>query len=353
LKEVRSKELELIFPSGTRLIALPGWKNPRLVYEAGSVCQCWTDAGLLDAYSLQGRIRRHILRIIAPLWPPRILSSGSSIPDVDRFVKGLSLPFVRKAVIVGRNDLRQKWTVIFIDGNSRPLAFLKYGEKPFARERVTHEAKILADLPQGAGPALLKDGELGSGRAFVMEPVSGQRFPRRPFCAMARNGIFGWIDRMGMKTVKAEVHPAFMRLRQQASLHSNLLCVVESCLQAVSGTDLPEGWQHGDPAPWNFRIVISGEVVAIDWEDAVSDGCPLFDLIYYVIQSHFFLRGADVSQAFLQSMDWLAKKEFFGQPADALVRLSAFDAWSRGKRDGQADAHPLQKFRLSVVNYKP
>lgn len=46
-------------------------------------------------------------------------------------------------------------------------------------------------------------------------------------------------------------------------------------------TEFPTVWIHGDFAPWNLKIRPNGQLVAVDWESAETNGLPLFDLIYF------------------------------------------------------------------------
>lgn len=354
----------MFFSSSAPLIALPNWNQPRLVLEGGCTSQRWQDAASLDAYSLTGRMRRNALRSMSVLLPTHSLAGGTALPIGDSFVEELALSFVRKVVIVGRTDQRQKWTVVFLDSKAQPVVFLKYGQKEQARKRILHEADTLANLPRGAGPMLMKQGELASGNAFVMMPVDGEYIARHPLSSEARKQVCSWVDLLAVgQDVKIDQHPAVLRMRKEVEGYrlmdvegaGSLLTIndqLNNWLVPLRERTWPMGWQHGDAAPWNLRVAASGQVSAIDWEDAVSEGCPLFDLVYYVIQTHFFLKGAHVDRAFGQACDWLRRKGLSPQESRSMVKLAAYDAFSRWQCDGWKENHPLQRFRLKIVDHQ-
>ena len=63
LRAIKSDVLPLIFAAGQSLLALPGWNQPRVIFEAGSSVQRWHDAGYQDAYYKQAqRVRTLVIR---------------------------------------------------------------------------------------------------------------------------------------------------------------------------------------------------------------------------------------------------------------------------------------------------
>jgi len=344
--------LGLFFRKGCRLAILPSWRSPRLIMEADNRGSLWRDARFFDAYSLKGRMRRLILRNIAPVLPSKKLSVGEAIPEVDRVLENLGLPIVRKAVVVGYNDQRQKWVVIGLDAASRPLAYVKYGERPMAVKRIDHEAAALSVLPPRTGPELLWHGGLGQGRAFAMKPVDGYPAGPDPFADQERAALGAWLDRLCSTgyEVPAHKHPAIHRVIDQHGFPEDR---IGSLLQSLSARQWSMAWQHGDVTPWNIlhRSACPEEVCAIDWEDAVPDGFPLFDLVYYVLQAHFLLRGGKIVPAIDQARAWLCDRGLTEQEADSIIRLGACEAWLRWKADGWAGNAPIQQFRRAVADY--
>ena len=65
-----------------------------------------------------------------------------------------------------------------------------------------------------------------------------------------------------------------------------LLCMLS---EIDASWHLPSVWVHGDFAPWNLVKRQGGSIAALDWENALPRGLPLFDLIYFIsIQAFLF-----------------------------------------------------------------
>jgi thymidylate kinase len=80
---------------------------------------------------------------------------------------------------------------------------------------------------------------------------------------------------------------------------------------AVGLTDTPDaigGWAHGDAAPWNLLRARSGWAL-VDWEVALEDAPPFYDVFHYVVQSHAALgrpRRADLLRG-IQGYGWIGE----------------------------------------------
>ena len=333
--------LPLIFAAGQTLLALPGWNRPRVIFEAGSPVQRWYDAGYQDAYTPLGRCRRLLLKCKALVAHPRHFMGNDASPVLPSFISELGLLTSRWVAIVGRNDQRQKWTLISLGNNSQPLAFMKYGETTISQSRVLNEAQILEALPPGLGPQLLKWGTVARGVALVMTVLKGQSLVHRPLSLQTRCMVFEWINRLSEgQSARGAEHPAIGKREFPLEMHA----VVERLAEDA----WPLGWQHGDATPWNLIETRDAGVLAIDWEDARADGCPLLDIVYYVLQTHFFLRHTQAGHARLVACEWLRAWGVSKQKALALVRLSAYDAWERWQADGWHANHPVQLYRKQI-----
>jgi hypothetical protein len=54
---------------------------------------------------------------------------------------------------------------------------------------------------------------------------------------------------------------------------------------------------HGDFAPWNLKPQVHGELGVIDWEDAVQEGFPLWDLCHFhYVQAYLFGDNTHIEQ---------------------------------------------------------
>jgi hypothetical protein len=342
--------LLLIYPAHTRLVALPAWNSPRVVFEAGPWAGRWSAAGHLDAYSRRGRLQRNVLRCAAMVMPGRVPEGDADSPSLVRFVNEMGVEFRRSVVLVGRADHRQKWTMICLGDGDRPVAYVKYGEKEAAQKQVVYEGNILRDLPVQWGPEPMRVDRVAGGVALLMRPVEGQAITKRPLSPVSQHAVMRLVERgisaqPSCQGARGALHPAMTEREWPEALRPSL--------DVLADTPLPVGWQHGDLTPWNIRIDPSGGVTAIDWEDARRDGCPWFDLVYYVIQTHHHLMGSRMQAARRDALRWLCVAGHGSTTSDALLRVAACDAWLRWRANGWPDEHPSQRFRQAVWSNIP
>jgi hypothetical protein len=55
---------------------------------------------------------------------------------------------------------------------------------------------------------------------------------------------------------------------------------------------LPTVWEHRDFAAWNVLVAPDGALSVLDWEGAIPDGLPGFDLLYFLAHQAFYLEDA-------------------------------------------------------------
>jgi hypothetical protein len=227
-----------------------------------------------------------------------------------------------------------------LDERGEILGYLKYGEKQVARKRLKQESRMLGNLPEGAGPVLLKFGPFGAGDALVTTTLVGKRVPitLRPDEALTE--FLATLD--VSCPVPLEVHPWVRFVRAQPGSD------VEFPLEALAGRDWPVVLQHGDFAPWNLLRRPDGRFGAIDWEYGSLEGFPYLDLAFHVLQIQALIyrrvpqRAAEYAIKYLTRQPRLALSQ--GE-AGALVRLAAYDAFLKSREDGG----PEYAGRTSVV----
>jgi hypothetical protein len=333
--------LTLVYPSGALLVASPSWEDPRLVFEAGPFPWRWQASKHLDAYSFLGRVKRNFLRIATLAKFAQPLVGGCETPKFARWLEDSGIGHARRIVLVGRKDQRQKWTTICVDSIGRPVAYLKYGEKEASQRQVVVESEILKRLPMGLGPELLRVDTIGTGVALLMRPVQGRPVVSNPLADATERAIRVFMRCCAVgRPVRALAHPAIKSRDWPDDLRDALTCLAE--------VEMPIGWQHGDLTPWNLRIAPTGTVAAIDWEDALEAGCPWFDVVYFVLQTHQFLRDACPQRAIKDSVRWLMRVGLNRSQSVALTRVAACDAWLRWREQGWLDEHALQRFRMKI-----
>jgi hypothetical protein len=163
------------FPPGTRVLALPNWKHPRLYLPAQSFFQNWQDSAFYPASRFLARVYRVSLRTRAAVGLGETRKVQSSHWPLGEFTREV-LPEAESVVtLVGTPGPAQKITVRVLDGRGEVLAYLKYAEKEAARKRLRQECRMLHHLPGGAGPEVLKFGPFADGEALLITALTGKR----------------------------------------------------------------------------------------------------------------------------------------------------------------------------------
>jgi len=301
-------------------------------------------------------------------------------------------------------DPKQKLVAKVLDRTGRDLGYLKFGEKPLARKRIENEARILQALPDGAGPAFGGFEQTDKLSWFAMSAVDGQMLEATlpasaDSCQLAV--VKGFLDQLQVsdQIFAIDEHPAIQRIQQQVlGVKQDIQIPSDLKLRTLDFDNLlaplrERAWpvviQHGDFVPWNLirlkandgarceknsqdlsvrltedlnpkdlnpKTSASQGLCAIDWEEGNLEGFPCFDLIYFVIQTAFFMHHWDAGKTFEYAMKavgtgrWAWDGECLSTKAiHSLIRLAALDAWLSGERGGLS-GNALQAFRMSIVN---
>jgi aminoglycoside phosphotransferase (APT) family kinase protein len=77
---------------------------------------------------------------------------------------------------------------------------------------------------------------------------------------------------------------------------------------------------HGDFAPWNIKMIASGRSILVDWEDAETEGAPLYDIC------HFFL-----IQSFLFKTRWSLQGMLENRHVKKYIKLLGIDLETAGQ----------------------
>ena len=77
-------------------------------------------------------------------------------------------------------------------------------------------------------------------------------------------------------------------------------------LWRTGGQSPSTGVAHGDAAPWNL-LPLAGEWVLVDWEMAVPEAPPFFDLVHWIVmtQSHLRRPGMQAVRTGLRGAGWI------------------------------------------------
>jgi aminoglycoside phosphotransferase len=324
------------------------------------------------------------------------------------------------------SDPKQKLVAKVLNKRGVCVGYLKFGEKPMARQRVEAEARILKVLPAGCGPTFQGLETCDEYSCFAMGAVEGMMLEAKlpasvDTCQLTVVKEYLEQLKVSDELFQIDTHPAIVRLREQVAeirgqrseirgqisefapdlrpLTSDLL---DTLLAPLRTKKWPVVIQHGDFTPWNVLrsaewsggVTESGSrgvdaadshtpilsdsntsLVAIDWEEGTAEGFPHFDLIYYILQTAYFMHhwspavAVEYARSVICEMLKVERDKNKLHPttcppkplakdgsnvlhstvADALIRLAALDAWLSGELGGLS-GNPLQQFRLEIIN---
>ncbi len=316
--------LDLFFPPGTRILALPNWRNPRLYLPAQqSFFQRWNSGSLYPAFRIRTLPYRFLLRIKASIGLVAVRTVHTSDWPLGEFIRDVLPGAHCAALLEGHPGPTQKCTVQLRDENGIVLGYLKYAEKEAARKALQQERRMLSGLPEViAAPKLLKHGLLGNGDALLISPLSGKHLPAAlPPVAGLYDFLMSFVV---LPPVPIANHPWVQHIRG-SSEHE-----LDNWFEALSGKDWPVVIHHGDFAPWNVLRKWDGGLAAIDWERGTLQGFPYLDLAYFILQTSLLIyqytpfRAAEYAAKYLTRQPQLA---FSSAEARALVCLAAYDAY--------------------------
>ncbi len=124
------------FPAGTRVLALPGWKAPRVFLPAGGFREGWKKSALYPASRLSARLYRLWQRFKAGARLSSTREARSDSWPVAAFARDALPPIASVVVLAGPLGPAQKFTIQLWGEQGEILGYLKYGEKPAARSRI-------------------------------------------------------------------------------------------------------------------------------------------------------------------------------------------------------------------------
>jgi hypothetical protein len=334
---------EMFFPPGTRVLALPSWRRPRLYMAARPFSRRWNSSKFYPASRRMARIYRLFLRAATAAGMKRTRVVPSSDWVLGNFVQDV-LPELSSVVVLdGTPGPAQKVTAQLRDAKGRVLGYLKYAEKKPACRRLRQERKMLAELPSGVGPKLMKFEPMGDGEALLSSVLPGELLPAT---LPPPKGVAVLLNSLIVSPPQPlKYHPWVLHLRSRGQ--SGL----DSCLEALTGRDWPVVIQHGDFAPWNLLRTSDGALGAIDWEYGTPEGLPYLDLAYYILQTSALIYRQHPPSAARYTVRHLTRESAFGLSAveaQALTRLAAYDAYLKAIEDGQPESAGLQTWRREI-----
>ena len=334
----------IFFPPGTRVLALPNWRHPRLFLTTQHILQRWAHSSLYPASRSTARLYRLLLRFKASAGMAEARTVRSSGWPLGEFVQD-ALPQITTAVaLVGTSGPAQETTVQLWDGNGRVLGYLKYAEKDAARRRLQHEQFMLSEVPDGLGPIPIKTGPLAGGEALLKSVVPGELIPAT---LPPPEDLLCLLNSLVVSPqICLEDHPWVRRARGRGTPR-----VVEVALELLASKRWSVVVQHGDLTPWNLLRGDDGKLRAVDWEYGALEGFPLLDLVHYILHTSALIYRWSPLGAARYAAEYLVRHHapaLTGVEAWALTRLAAYDDYSKALEDGHLSSGGMQPWRRAI-----
>lgn len=335
----------ICFPPGTKVIALPGWREPRIMLaKGGSAARRWRESALYPAFRPAAKIYRHLLRHKAGLGLGRARSVAVQRWALGEFLTDV-LPEARSVVmLIGSPGPARKITAELRDAAGSVVGYLKLATTDHAKRRLTHEREILGVLATGFGPTVLKSGAIGETEALLLAPIAGVPLAAR---SPPASDIVDFARSLPRSTsVSLSQHPWIRDVCGTCNAPS-----LEDALADLDHRPWAVVFQHGDFAPWNLLRTTSGAIMALDWEYGAAEGFPYLDLCHFILQVAALVYHRSPGIAAAHATDWLEHRsglDLTSPTAQALVRLAAFDAWRKASQDSTPDDAALQPWRNAI-----
>lgn len=330
----------MVFRPGTRVLALPGWRNARLFCAADTMAERWNAAAFYPAQRYSARVYRVFLQVSALLRSGRICPESRKRIAVEEFLDGVLSDALPLAVRISPRGPVRKFTIQFVDLNGGVLAYLKCADSAMARTRLRRECDILRQLPPGFGPRVLKYGEIEGCDALLVAAVSGRQLNA---ALPLPNQVHAYTTALQTgQPCSLEAHPW---LKQQADSCTD----VQRYAERLDRRTWPVVFRHGDLAPWNLLRTPSGTLIAIDWEYGRRDGFPGLDVAQYVLQVAALIhRWSPIRARRYAIRELIGGLSLTEREASAIVSLAAIEAHRHGTEDGFAPELPLQVWRRAI-----
>ena len=338
---------EVFFPVGTPVLALPDWERPRLFVASWDLQTRWEGSSLYPAYRWAARVFRFFLRVKSTLGVGAIRVARGGWALESFLSKACRKDLVPWAVLLGTKGPAQKITVELRTQEGKVGAYLKYGETDAAQRRISHEYAVLRVLPRDLAPEPLYLGPLGEGIGLLVSAVRGRPVAARAYLPESVVRYAASLPVSGY--CAAEAHPWIARLLAHGDSQ------VERWLRVLGTREWAVLPQHGDFAPWNLLQNGQRRVRAVDWEYGMSEGFPGTDLAYYLLQVGALIHRWSPERARIHAAHLLARLSWPGmsfEEAQAVVRLTAYDAYLKSMEDGHTADEPLQAWRWAVWEEK-
>jgi Phosphotransferase enzyme family len=303
VEEVRAAAREAVFSVvadraagrvGSGWVGFPTASSPRWLLPRGPRRAARAALGVYQPIAARARIGWEVARLLASTGLMQLLPGGGAPSEEVRAALAPHVPR-RSTYSVLRANHPGRYVALIVGASGRPHGL----------------AKVATD--ESAGVALEAEAEnierLG---ALLESPIRAPRILARSPDVLLLEPV-RWVPRARPWMLPAEVAEGLGR------------AFTRSPDGSARG-----GMTHGDCAPWNLLRERDGWVF-VDWEEARSDGPPLFDVAHWLVQSHILVGKPSAAQILDPlSVPWIG---------------GAIDAWSAGA--GQV----VDSWRPHLVEY--
>lgn len=320
------------FPENANVIFVPRISGGGVYFYAIDFRCFWKLTSFYGAFKIGARIFKIFVLLFYFLKNtlfPRIGGCGGIYREIKQHV---AEKIIGIALITGRDTASQKFVCVLVGEDYEVISFLKCGASESSVSKISHEREVLAGLPEGIAPEVIRYGAIGSISALELKPVEGRplRVGERPVDMLVD---FHRRCQIG-EPIPFEEHPWVQNLNVGETAD------VAQYLKVLSDKKWPVVAYHGDLFPWHLYIDGRGMLVGIDWEYGSLEGFPWLDMAGMSLLEEFHLRGTSPARARTKTVRFLNKlcnAELSTAELDALTRVAA---WSLNKERADEVSSP-------------
>ena len=334
MRDLQSSD-HLLLSAGHDRLLLP--RDRRLAVDA--MTRLW------PAYSRSGRLALRMLGAAFIVGLPL----GRSIPA--RWVNARVLTAAEElgthstgwAALVADN---QKLVVVMYGSDLRPFGFAKLARGGPGAAQVRNEWEAIRSLPPALhmgrhAPAILHY-ETNSGLTLlVTAPMPG--VPASLDITRGDLEILSKLTGPARRVQTSDLFQQLLRLPRELRFHS-----LWRRIESLAAREVPATFVHGDFAPWNIRRV-GDHSAALDWEKAVGDGLPMFDITTHRLRSLRVARRSIPSMLARLRKD--AEDNIYGlDPRTADDLVIACLMWERHRRSRYMPSNSLLRLTSDLLH---
>ncbi len=328
--DIQSAALRSFFPGGRRICLIPSSRHPRLFFEYRTPAFRAHAAAFYPAFTRKARMFRFILQAASFAGAVPCIQLAESTREFELFMREAGFDGCDAVVMVGTPGAGQK-LIVQVWQNQILIGYLKFALKDSARKKLAREAEMLAALPEGTGPQLIKAGRFGNGDALLISPVGGETiFPKLPIIPE----VLDFLSRI-------PVLPEMFCFDEHPWVNEvfGILLTQDPLFNVLRKKKWPTVLMHGDFAPWNLiqrsgdscpSAVVgppSSELCAIDWENGFRRGFPQMDYIHYVLQVCLHVTKCDPVKAGRMAIRGLLSQRGIESAEEAAVLTGLCARW--------------------------